>query len=196
VSTQNQVGICNAALSYAGQSTRIARLEESSTAAELCRAHYDDALRYVLSCHDWAFARKRQTLPLSSEDAPSEWAYRYGLPSDCVEPRAIEDGLRVRPGPAAIVWEAEGETLLTDQPDAVLIYTSLATVPARYPQAFADALAWELASRIVLPLTKNAKTAEYARNRAAYQLSVARAKDLNRGQRDVEPDGEFVTGRG
>lgn len=189
------VAIWNAALSHAGHDEFVSAPTEATKAARLCALHYPDALTSLLAVHDWKFARKTAMLSLSATAAPERWVFRYALPADCVAPRALDDLKRVRPNDEALPWELEGRDLLTDWPGASLIYTQKSDVPAHYPQHFADALAWELAARVAMALTKSPKLADYARVRAANERWLAMSVDANTGQSDPEPDGEFVRGR-
>jgi hypothetical protein len=195
MSTTSKVGIFNAALSYVGSDVVITSALEASKAAQICNLHYDDAIKSRLESFDWGFARKSQLLATSADPAPSRWLFRYGIPSDCVMPRSIDDGVRVRNNADAIRWEIEGRSIVTDMTRATLLYTAQSDVPAYYPQHFADSVAWELAARIAMPITKNPKIAEYARSRSAFELANAQARDATAAQADPDPDTEFVTGR-
>jgi hypothetical protein len=191
----SKVDICNMALANVGHDAQIAELTDASRAAEQCRLHYDAALRSVLVANDWGFARKTAELSQRAPDAPDRWQYRYAIPGDCVAPRLLDDGLRVRQREHVVPFEVEGADILADLVPASLVYTSLANVPGLYPQHFVDALAWELASRLAMPLTKNPKIKESVRGMAHFELLAAIGQDRMLGIVDLAPDSTVVTGR-
>ena len=70
--------IGNLALSHMGDS-RINDFEDQTKEAREVRLWYDVSREETLEAHNWNFARKRKTLTLASQAAPTEvWAERFG----------------------------------------------------------------------------------------------------------------------
>lgn len=197
----SQVGICNTALGRIGARQRIGALTEQSEEARILRLVYDQVLELTLEQVNWGFARRRATLALVETDPNEEWKYRYALPSDCACPRNIQGYTRNPSIETLIRWQVEGaddpalKTIVTDQPDAILIYTRNDVPPGAYPQHFTHLLEWSLAAEIAMPLTAKAEVAQLAVSASNAARMMCGAMSANRGQPDNELDSEFVRAR-
>ena len=152
------VRIANMALAHVGNSEGIESLTElNSPAAAQCNLWYDAARLQALEAHNWSFARKSLTLSTHDVAAPDKrWAYRYQMPVDCVAARMIENpaGLKADPIPYDMEDAGDGSlSLVTDQYQAVLIYTYNLEAASRFSLSFIDLFAVALAIRIARPLT-------------------------------------------
>lgn len=169
---------------------RIETEDEASHEAQTCLTHYQPALELLLEDYDWDFAIRRETLALLTNDRGNEWAYAYSLPNDMARPRHIlpfgADEVPVAGSlpvyPVAGVYRGfEGRypfriaesRLYSGRENGILEYVTNAPREADFTAKFARALALELASRIVMPITKSRerqgdliKAAEVARERA------------------------------
>jgi len=168
-----EVGICNKALIKL-RVKRISSLTDGTEEADLCNELYDDTRDQVLEDFPWNFATARYTLAEDSETT-SGWSYQYVLPSDCVKALSLYN-----PASAAAKitynwnrdeWVSGAEipfeiaaneakntrVLLTDQSDAVLIYTARITDPNLFSPQFVEALATCIASKLAVPLRGSAE---------------------------------------
>lgn len=136
----SKVQIANMGLSHLGERSTIESFDERTSEAEAVRLWYEFARLACLEAFNWNFARRRRALTSHSDDPPDQWAFRYQYPTDCVAAREIEGTIRRPFNPAnnlpayyddedAVAFDVEeGEdgttkSVLTDQDEAVLIYT-------------------------------------------------------------------------
>jgi hypothetical protein len=172
------------ALSTVGSATTISSMDppDGSAAAQHCANFYDLARREALATFNWSFARKRATLTEAYN--PSDvWTYSYALPSDTLRPiRVLQQAVpsdmldnltpaqawqwRTERGSADFTVErAEDNTssyLLTDEPDAVLLYLFDQKDTARYSPQFVSALSRLLAAYIAGPILRGGNGATTA----------------------------------
>lgn len=90
--------IANKALRHLGVASTITTLRTDVTApGKACQSVLTACIQETLTAHDWACARKQATLTLVETFADSdtkEWDYSYRLPTDCLTPRRILNGVR------------------------------------------------------------------------------------------------------
>lgn len=191
------VDIANEALANIGEKKLISSLDEKSSSAAICKAMYDGARKSLLRMFAWPFATKRDELALVPYTR-SGWTYAYGLPDDCIAPRLIYPGTRNPradqriPFAVELADDGESQILLTDEPNAELVYTAnVSTVPL-FDALFAEALGWFLAKKIVVPITGKQ---DLRRGVAAeFEMVFARATAgaVNAEQRDPPPQCDFL----
>lgn len=190
--------IASMALARIGQPKQIAALDtETSPAAIACRLFYDQCRDAVLADFPWPFAERTRALALVSSDYSDEWQYAYREPDDCVRFRRIVDPAGRTPNriPYAKQGDSAGVLIVTDQPQAVCVYTVRIVDTARFPVLFADALAWRLAREIAGPLSADAKFVQQAEQGYEVALSAARARASSEQQPDAAPDAEWIRAR-
>ncbi|MEK9753367.1 MAG: hypothetical protein VW338_09170 [Rhodospirillaceae bacterium] len=163
----SSVKICNMALAHIGAKSTIESLDEDSAEAQQCKLWYDWARYQTLEDFNWPFAKRRRTLAVHGDVAPSGvWTFRYEYPSDCVKARAIVNPLGEDKDPVPFEVElsdnGEERTILTDMEDAILLFTFDLTNPALFSSRFIDALSWRVAHRIAFSLTGDARIAQNA----------------------------------
>ena len=162
------VQICNMALSHIGSEARVSSISppDGSVEAGHCATFYDLARTELLEPGNWAFSLKRA--PLAEVTNPSAaWAYAYAKPSNCLRALRI-----LRPSIAAAVltrnlafephtddrgsaaFDVEGDVILTNAPDAVLLYVQDVTDSTKFPAGFTSALSYLLASYLAGPIIK------------------------------------------
>lgn len=162
----SKVDICNLALGKMGQDITIAAITDNVKPARVFNRLYPIALDLVLAEHSWPFALDALPLEKLLQDPFPGWTYRYAYPSTCVYALAVctEDGVRAGlrgyaqcgfgdasrlafPGqsPWQVTYGEQSTSIATDLDDAYLIYVTRVEETARYPVAFADALAARLA---------------------------------------------------
>jgi len=199
-----QIEICNTALSRIGSFDPIASLDHGVDSSKESRALalvWPGRVRFALACYAWPFASRRALLALLEEQPNPLWAYRYALPVDCVKPRYIEAVLRNATTEELVRWELEasadlrGTTLLTDEAEARLVYTTDQMPPEAYPPEFADYLSWLLAAEISIPLTMRPEVVSMCINSAKTAMLYARTAALNEGQPDLPREDAFTRSR-
>jgi len=193
----SEVDICNLALSHIGASATIASLTEQSEEAFHCNLLYADTRDTLLRAHPWGFATRH--LALSDVGTPpGNWSYRYSYPNDCLFIREI---LQVTTNGDPIEYEIalsdayNSRVILTNQEEAILIYTYKATNTLVFDPMFVTALAWKIASEVAMPLTRDEK-----RMQAAYQmylstLSEAKTFNSNESHIDRNQEASWISGR-
>lgn len=195
----SEVKICNMALGRVGVSIFIDALTEASQAATVCNLFYEPCRDRALVDGRFNFAKSRAVLA-DLGTPPTNWAYRYALPSDCLDAQRI-----VSPGsrnplakgriPFELAEEGGARVLYTDQAQAELVYTKRVTNPNLFTPQFESALAWLLASEVGMPLSAAPNLSNNALKMYLSEISAAQAASLNESQEDPEPDCEFITGR-
>lgn len=195
----SEVKICNMALGRVGVSIFIAALTESSQAATVCNQFYEPCRDRALVDGQFNFATSRAVLA-DLGTPPTNWEYRYALPSDCIDAQKI-----VLPGsrnplaknriPFELAEEDGARVLYTDQAEAELVYTKRITNPNLFTPQFESALAWLLASEIAMPLSAQPSLMSNALKMYLREIAAAQAASLNESQEDAEPESEFITGR-
>lgn len=192
------VDIYNMAVMEAGHSQAITDPNESTNAANLCRTFYPSCRDMVLEAVDWNFATKRVVLSLLT-NTQTNWEYAYAYPADAVRVRALVLEGKRAPGQAAVPFEVaqmDGQrVILTDLPEAEMIYTARVENPNLFSPTFTTALTYLLASRVAVPLTGKPDMAAQARQGYLLTLASAAAHSLNEVQRDQMPDDEFTEAR-
>ena len=210
--TISPVRICNMALSHIGARSRIETLSEQSAEAKECSLWYDYSRLATLEGFDWSFARKRLQLALAGDPPLDDtWCFRYQYPVDCVAAREIVNPSLVRIDPGyntllftdrtdAIPFEVEisddgtANTILTNQPEAILKYTFDQEQTSIYSPYFVKAFSRHLASQIAYALTGKVAIAD--RNFEVWQLMMIRASGHNANERVGEPERDADTIRG
>ena len=192
--------LASVALLRIGERQTIDSLDEGTPPARAAKAFFEHSAGLVLERHWWRFAKRRAALALSTETR-DEWGYTYRLPADCVTPRFIDPGQRGVPADGRIPFETElddsgaGTLLLTDQTNAVLVYTARILAPLRWSSHFADAVAWELAAQLALALPAKPGVGLEMGKKAATALQAAIALDLRGNTEDPPPDSALIRAR-
>ena len=214
------VDICNMALSSIGTRSTIASLTEGSAEAIQCSIWYDPTRREILAAAQWNFARRQKTLGVLAAAAgtpenptgsgalpPDGWLYQYAYPSDCISPRYIQPagdtgydeiamgsfaGRPIR-FIVAGAFDSSGneiKVILTNEPQAELIYTGDVSTTAIFESDFITALADALAARLAIPLTGDKQLAVQKAQASQGTLKETEAQDANVGPvvLDIEPD--------
>src|SRR5574340_877312 len=155
----SKIDIFNMALSHIGQSKTVADLNENSPARRACSRFYDTDLDILLSEFDWRFATRSVVLA-NIGSPPTNWAYRYRYPNDCLKAiRLVVPGIRdpqeAEEIPFEVIWESSGRSIITDQADAELLYITRVAGAERYPSNFVSALSYKLAASISMPLAND-----------------------------------------
>ena len=194
--------LCNLALNHIGSLDFIDELDEEGAAAEVCNVIYATTRDAALERVWWPFATRRALPAAIDEDLVSRsgWGYAYALPDDCIAMRYIYPGTRAPTAQQRIPFVTEndadvGMVVLTDQEDAELVYTARIEEVPRFSPLFQEALAWSLAAKLALSISKDARKA-MAMNQQ-FELAIARATaSVFRQQReDLPPEAEHIRNR-
>jgi len=196
--------ICNLALAEV-PADPIDTLTENSLRARECARVYQPAINELMEAHAWQFATKRVTLALIDNDRLGEWGFAYTMPNGVTVFRKLIADLSTLSGAytpvigqtlaAPMSWpfggqftdrapaypyELAGSTIYTDLPNAILEYASGEGTEATFPPLFVKALYFDIASRVVSPITKDANRRDKLVALAETWKQRAIAADLNR----------------
>lgn len=208
----SKLQIVNRALGEFGHA-RMASLEESSPAARLVAAVYEDVLEEVLELVAWPFANKDSgALALVGEvDADGiqpvqGWDYLYAIPNGCVKVRSVfpDGGAFVSDQEKTthqnfeeVTHPTSGATVIaTDVEDAYSKFTARVTDTARYTPAFRKLLISALANAMCLTITQKQDLAD--RMEARYERAKSEAARISKGRenpKQVKTSG-YIEARG
>lgn len=193
------VSICNMALARIGVSSFISSLNEASNEARVLNLFYEQMRDFALRDHDWNFARRRVVLA-DAGTPPTNWAFKYTYPSDCLRARTIvRSGMRTPRNDQRVAFEVASEgsqrVIYTDQAQAELVYTARITDPTLYDPMFESALAFLIAAEVAMPLTVKESVANAARNGYERIKSLAAAQSSSEGFEGIEPESELIAAR-
>ncbi|PZR17528.1 MAG: hypothetical protein DI536_04235 [Archangium gephyra] len=189
--------VCNLALGLVGQRQFIDRLDEPSTEAQVATVYYEQTRNKVLAAFRWRFATQRAVLALTAETR-SGWTFAYAAPAKMLVAQRIFDGNR-NPGEGEEIPFAkelndagDGYLILTDQPDAELIFTRELTTVALFPPHFVDALAAHLAVCFAGALPVKPQLMPGFQMAAERSLLTAAAIDANEAVADPAPESKTI----
>lgn len=182
----SEVSICNMALNNMGIGRVIAKLTDATEEARACKRWYEPARDELLQEYPWSWATVDAQLAERSEASPyAQHVYVY--PAAALRVRRVY----APDAPAVTVkWQVGrspngGRVIVTDAAPAWAEYVYRVTDPTEFPPTFADALAWLLASKLMLPLKGDG---ESRRQDVMQYYSLSRQKaimaDANEGLRD------------
>ena len=194
--------ICNLALVNLGVSTEISNIvTERSSVAGVLRRYFDVAVESTLKDFPWKFAGKTAVLSLVEEDPNEEWGYSYQYPSDCLQARRIQSGMRNDSEetrvPYMIFQGDSGSLIFTDQVEAILEYTVKIEETDKFPSDFVLAVGFRLAALVSPAVTGGDPFKLGARALGMYNLEIqkAAANAMSEIQKDPTPQSEFIRNR-
>jgi hypothetical protein len=191
----SKIDVFNMALGHIGISSTVADELERSPERVICSRYWDTCRDALFSYKDmeWKFATNTVVLA-DLGDPPNGWAFRYRYPNDCINALGVV-GATGRTEPVEqrpkfdVQYQADGRVILTDMPEAVLRYTKRVEEAERWPSSFVEAMAYRLASMIVMPLKNDAGNRNNLLQLAEEFSQIAMAASLNEGQ----PDGPITS---
>lgn len=224
MSILSDVAICNLALDAMGSRSTITSLQENSAEAKACARQYSPALAAVLQAAFWNFARFQVSLTLlldgskTPPDAvPTPWLYEYLYPSDCVQARYIMPMMQANPGsvpgsqslpyamgsPVRFLVGADNDqsgnkrkVILTNQNNAVLVYTALVTDTGMFDEQFTRAFANYLGYLLSIPLSGDKGLAKMCYQVAKETCNAAEASNGNEGLTIIDSMPDWIRVRG
>ena len=84
----SKLALCNMALARLGNPQTLQQTDldnNTNNAALICNALYNDVLRTVISEHMWSCCLTRVTISANGTAPNHGYAYRYAVPSDCLQ---------------------------------------------------------------------------------------------------------------
>lgn len=172
----SKIGICNISLAMLGAES-IRAFNEPNKRARMCDVFYDVSVTFLLSNHDWSFARKYSklnALDLEPEEIPFGNC-GFQLPSDCLTPRSID------PPGSRTKWQISGRVLFTDQTSVGLHYTSNDSPTSIYNDQFAMLASLYLAVKIAPSITQNPRLTAVLQDQYTIDRGDAWESDSNIG---------------
>ena len=194
--------VCNIGLMRIGHQDQVQDITtEKTTAAMACNAIYEQSRDTVLRAHNWGFAKVNAPLALLAVSAPTNWAYAYAYPADCLMLRAmVVPGSRYMGTENAVPFEVQNvagvKAIVTDQMNAEIIYTCRVEDLNLWDPLAISALAYLIGSEVAMPLAIQSALAQAARQGYAQALMAAAGADANESHQGPLPDCEFVRARG
>jgi hypothetical protein len=221
----SDVAICNLALDAAHCRSSISAIGENSAEGQACARHYEQAKEAVLRAAHWNFARKQINLALLNDatltppqPVPQPWMYEYAYPSDCVLAYGVLPQM-TNPAGASINgdWQPPQPqmpmarfivaqdndvtgnaipVILTNVPQAQLVYTVRVSNPNLFDPMFVDALTYYLAARLAGPLTGDKQHAMSLFQHAAAMTREAAGMNGNEGPTIIDQTPDWIRVRG
>jgi len=193
----SEVQICNLALSHLGAAAISSRTENSAESIA-CNLHYDSCRDSVLRDYPWNFAAKRVALAELTDTPPAGWSYMYSLPADCLLAREIINTLSNDPIKFVIESNPGGtaRVLLTNQDQAVLLYTASVGEVTMFDPLFVEALSWKLASMVCMPLTRDRSIMQMCQTMYLNTIALAQRADANEGLAETPAEADWIVARG
>ena len=211
----SQIDICNFALSRIGRQDSIASLNEGSPEANALSLVWGATLDALLRAHPWCWARRQiaATLLAAAKGTPENpsgtgslppvpWSYQYAFPNDCVSVRQV---LQTNLGSIAIPYILSGDqdsagnpikTLLTNQSQAILVYTARVDSPTLWDSEFVAAMVTALAAAVAFTLTGDMALVAMMEKVAATALLTARVSDEGEAPNSGEVLPSWLSARG
>lgn len=171
-SASSPADIVNMALARMGYKRRVANLYDGSEAASKALDIYAQTRDDMLRDGEWDFCQRQvdatllKSAPANYFDAPwnaatnppPPWLYEYAYPGDCLKVRMLkrQPTIIFNPSPTPILWSVLNDNaynpsrrvIVSNVPDAVLVYAGQVTDPTQWPADFVDGLASMLATRL------------------------------------------------
>lgn len=132
---------------------------DSSAAAQACALLYQPAWQMMLRQQDTEFSRR--TVSLTAAGTPTyPWSNAYQYPDDCLKIRSVVPATWDPNDPQPVRWSEQDQVIatvptriiLTNVPNAELVYTTSSVTPAIWDTNFEEAVVRFLASQLALAI--------------------------------------------
>ena len=186
------VAVVNYALELSATQAYITSLTDGSPQANAANIIYAPVVQLLLRELDPDFAMRTASLTLSAAATPIvPWAYEYLYPSDCVRLRqvrppgsgigALADPYDPYPILANVAFDVisavNTKVILTNQQNALAVYTSSTVTEAQWDSAFAESVSRRLANPLVMALSGRPDFAKEILMQAAQMAATAESID-------------------
>ncbi len=186
IATRADVDVCNEALGHIGQAAEVQSINPSdgSAQADRCAVYYHGCVLEALADHDWGFASESAELARLTA-VPLGWSFAYATPHAAVTVREVRSSGGSESEPFTIGSIDGSAVILTNATRAWARYTVRPTAD-RWPQTFASACAYLLASKLAGPSMKDQKGVMIASAmRRSYEAAIAKAAEHDVDQHRV-----------
>jgi hypothetical protein len=185
----SQISICNLALTMMGAKPLLS-MDEDTKSARIFRRIWDIVRDEVLRDHPWNFAVKRIVLPQLSTPPPFGFAFAYELPSDYIRLQFVGEDER-----DDVVYEVEGNTIVTNESMCYLKYTARIKDTGLYDAKFAALLAAKLGVYAAFPITASPGMVKNMTEIYAALLSEATGADGQEGSGKTVQANQWIEAR-
>lgn len=203
---KTEVDICNMALLFCGNKRQLISLNDGTPEAVACSAFYSQSRDALLMETAWPFATRREVLTAMTETVDgvtsystrTPWGYMFPAPIDMLTDQYVHSGLSSPAYDQRIPYAIEPNdagtrlVILCNEIDPELVYTAQITSTTLFPRYFIDALAWRLATALILPLTLKPEYAKLLEGKAEMAFRRAVMMASRHGQEEIQPDSEFI----
>lgn len=191
----SDVDIANLALNRIGCNT-ISSFGEGTRESTVLNAIYNINRVSVLRDFAWSFAMLELQLALLTE-VRSKWTYVYAYPSDCINAlyiynSASNEDRNAIPYEIGVSVTKDKKVLMTNQQNAVLVYTADISNSTLFDTSFVDAFAWKLASELVQPLRSETQLFQVMLNIYKTKIAEAARNSMNEYERMPAIGGTFT----
>ena len=191
----SKVSICNLALANVA-ATSITNIDEESAEAAACRLFYEPTLASLLEIYPWRFAKRTVALAEVTNTKPNKWLKAFRRPTGCRKVRRVTDELMLDDTDAAgVPHEIEGSVIFCNLPVAFLEYTADQPDPTKYSALFVEALSWQLAVKLAMPLTRDPKVRADAFQLAQRMTVSAQVHDANEQRETMDVSARALEAR-
>lgn len=197
----SEAEVCNLALLLVGQTQFIDDLSDPTPEGEACEQVYEKCRDAALQAHAWPFATRRAELNLVVDGERGGWAYAYTLPADFLAARWLDVGIEYPSEAEKPPFKLEDDAtvnakvLLTNEADAILVYTYKCAETGKFTPMFVEALSAKIAVYLAAGLCKKPKLALDMMGLFRTLIAQAAASEFNQQQKDTEPESDYVTER-
>lgn len=174
--------VVNEALQQIAAQTTITALNDGSSAANYASVIYAPTVEVLLRELDPDFARVSAALGLiSAPAAVLPWGYEYTYPATAIRLRQVQpptyDPFDPQPVRANVGFDGGQKVILTNQANAIGVYTSSAITEVQWDAAFADAVVRRLANPLAMALSGRPDFARTILEQSMQMAETAEAVD-------------------
>lgn len=191
------IDIFNRALGLLGHDRAVTEsdLTASSPSAEYtrCNREWDGARLSVLAAHPWNFLLQASPITVGAEsttDVTDSLVYEFDRPEDVLRIVRVTDGNH-----ALVAHRVANGKIYAAIDEIIIEYLEDEDDPDLWPHFIADAVSAELASRIALPMSANARMVEATKGLAMKYLSDAMLLDSREVMRPGTNGSKYATSR-
>lgn len=194
-----KLDVYNLTLFYFGHARRIEDPTETSTENRILTSVYDQGKESLLTMAKWGFTKSFVQLTLT-EYTPTGWLYEYLYPQGCLKaieiakanknqkPIPFQTGLRYVASP-----ESEKKVILTNEPNAELIFTRNIQNVAMMTPTFVQTLAYYLAIPASRVLAKDKGVTQDMIQMFQFHFNQAIIAGEAEAQDEPHPDATWIT---
>lgn len=179
------LSICNSALLKIG-ATAISSLSDNNKKAILCNEHYDKIRKQLLRSHPWNFAKKRASLTEDGTEPLFEWSKQFLLPSDYLRAIKLHEEEE---------FVIEGNRLLTNQDEALLLYIADIEDTTLFEASFSELLALNLAYELSYTLVQSNSLKQTLQAEISVYLRDVRSYNAQEGTPEEFEADEWINSR-